>query len=145
MDKRNAAFARRLNAALESCGLRESSDGELAKLLARKNVSVSPQSVGNWRNGKHMPKLDQFVGLAAMLKADPGELAFGKSSATIGEQRAGYVEPPSDEGDVVNSYALLDDGRRARARELIRYLSLPSKSGKRPGRRRATAPGARSA
>ena len=78
MDKRNAAFAKRLHAALERCRLLEKTDDELATLLARHRAAVSPQTVGNWRRGKHMPKLDQFVGLAGLLRMEPGELAFGR-------------------------------------------------------------------
>jgi len=139
MDKRTAAFARRLHTALENRGFLESSGGELAKLLARHHVAVSPQTISNWRNGKHLPKLQQFPGLATLLRVDPGELAFGKTNRTIAEQRgAWHVESSPDESEIVEAYALLEDSRRALVRELIRLLSLPGKSGKRPGRRRAT-------
>jgi transcriptional regulator with XRE-family HTH domain len=139
MDKRTTAFARRLHIALESRRLLGNSDGELAKLLARHHVAVSPQTISNWRNGKHMPKLQQFQGLAALLKVDPGELAFGKPGRAAGEQRgAWHADSSPDETEIVEAYALLDDSRRTLVRELIRLLSLPGKSGKRPGRRKST-------
>lgn len=140
MDKRTAAFARRLHTALQNRGLLEHSDGDLAKLLARHHVAVSPQTISNWRNGKHLPKLQQFPGLAAMLRADPGELAFGKPNSAVAEQRgAWHVALSADESEIADGYVLLDDRRRALVRELIGLLSLPGKSGKRPGRRKAAA------
>lgn len=140
MDKRTAAFARRLCAALDNRGLSGNSDGELAKLLARHHVAVSPQTISNWRNGKHLPKLQQFPGLAAMLRVDPGELAFGKTSSAVAEQRgAWHAASAPDESEIVDGYVLLDESRRALVRELIRLLSQPGKSGKRPGRRKMAA------
>jgi len=138
MDKRNAAFAKRLHVALERCRLLDKSDGDLATLLVRHRVVVSPQTVGNWRRGRHLPKLDQFVGLAGMLRMEPGELAFGRLGVAVAEQREGDAAF-AEEDAVVQAYALLDERRRALVRELIGLLSAPGLDAKRPGRRK-TAP-----
>ena len=117
------------------------SDGELVKLLARNGVGVTTQTVSNWRNGKHFPKLDQLPGLAATVDADACELAFGRSTTRVAEARAAWRAGSDEEQVLVNHYALLNQEQQSLVRELIRVLSSPGKNGKRPGRRKAPAVG----
>ena len=134
-ERRKQAFAARFNAALQKGDKAVRSDGDLVKLLARQGVAVSSVSVSNWRNGKHMPKLEQMEGLAAMLGVDPGELAFGPQR--IGETKTVYREGNAEERAVAESFALLGEQERALVRELIRVLT--GKAGqpdKRPGPRK---------
>ncbi len=131
MQQRRTAFAKRFNAALQKGGKAELSDDDLVKLLARQGVGVSGVSVANWRNARHIPKLEQFEGIARMLNMDPGELAFGKPRT--GETRAVYGHG-GDEQSVADSLALLDDQSREVLRSLIRLLGPRNP---RPGRRKA--------
>lgn len=133
MDKqqRKTGFARRFNAALEKGGKATFSDGELVKLLARKGVVTSSQSVSNWRNGKHMPKLDQIEGIAQMLGVDPGELAFGKPR--IGESRGAWRSGSDGDQAMAEALTLLGEQEREVLRTLIRMLGS---RGSRPGRRK---------
>lgn len=131
MQQRRTAFAKRFNAALQKGGKAGRSDGELVKLLAREGVAVSSATVSNWRNGKHMPRLEQIEGIARMLGVDPGELAFGKPRTA--EVRAPYGKDV-DEQAVLDGLALLGKQEREVLRSLIRLLGP---RGPRPGRRKA--------
>lgn len=126
------AFAKRFNAALEKGGKAELSNEEIAKLLARQGVAVVGQTVSNWRNARHMPKLEQIEGIARMLQVDPGELAFGKPRTA--ESRAVYGRE-GDEQVVLDGLALLGKQEQEVLRNLIRLLGP---HGPRPGRRKAT-------
>jgi hypothetical protein len=131
MQQRRAAFSKRFNAALQKGGKAGLSDGSLVKLLAREGVGVSSASVANWRNAKHMPKLEQIEGVARMLGVDPGELAFGKPRTA--EARAVYGGA-GDEQAVLDGLTLLGEREREVLRDLIGLLGP---RGPRPGRRKA--------
>ena len=75
--RRRQGFASRFNKALETSGRSGLSDGELLKLFGRHGIAVTTQTVSNWRNGKHMPRLEQIEGLAEALNMEAAELAFG--------------------------------------------------------------------
>lgn len=129
--QRRMAFAKRFNAALQKEGKDGRSDGELVKLLARERVVVTSATVSNWRNAKHMPRLDQMEGIARMLDMDPGELAFGKPRTA--EPRATY-DSRSGEQAAIDGLALLGEEEREVLQHLIRLLGP---RGRRPGRRKA--------
>jgi transcriptional regulator with XRE-family HTH domain len=132
-DRRRRAFATRLNAALQASGKDGLSDGDLVKLLARNGVAVTTQTVSNWRNAKHMPKLEQIEGLAGMLVIPPGELAFG--TPRIAESKTTYRD--AGERQLVEAFALLGEDERALVRELMRVLTNRAmQQGKRPGPRK---------
>jgi transcriptional regulator with XRE-family HTH domain len=134
-DRRRQAFASRFNAALEKGKKAVRSDGDIVKLLAREGVATTTQTVSNWRNGKHMPKLEQIEGLAAMLGVDPGELAFGNRH--LGEPKIAYREGNAEERALAESFALLGEQERALVRELIRVLTgKATQPEKRPGPRK---------
>lgn len=129
MQKRRTAFSRRFNSALQSSGKAGLSDGELVKLLARQGVGVTSQSVSNWRNGRHLPKLEQFEGVAEMLGVDVGELAFGKPRAA---ESAAVYRAAGGEHALLEDIALLGDDERQVLRQLIALLGgRGSKSGRR--------------
>ncbi len=130
MQKRRRAFAKRFNSALQSSGKAELTDGELVKLLARQGVGVTSQTVANWRNAKHLPKIEQFEGLAEMLGVDAGELAFGKPRAA---ESAAVYRAADDEQALLEGIALLGDDARQVLRQLIALLGT---RGARPGRRK---------
>lgn len=132
MQQRRTAFSRRFNNALQKSGKAGLSDGEIVKLLARRGVSVTTQSVSNWRNAKYMPKLEQMEGVANMLGMDPGELAFGKPRA--GETTAVYLAQ-SDEQSLLDGMALVGEDARGVLLQLITLLRPPTS---RPGRRKAS-------
>lgn len=133
MDKqqRREAFAKRFIAALEHEHKAELSDGELVKRLARYGVSVTPATVGNWRNAKHVPKLDQLEGLARLLNMDPGELAFG--GPRIAEPSKLYAGTDSQDQALLERIALLDAEERTVLNDLIGLLEARRV---RPGRSR---------
>lgn len=134
-ERRKQAFATRFNAALRASGKADHSDGSLVQLLARKSVATTTQTVSNWRNGKHMPKLEQMEGLAAMLGVDPGALAFGNQR--VGEPKTAYREGDAEERVLAESFALLGEEERALVRELIRVLTgKAAQPDKRPGPRK---------
>ena len=137
-ERRRLDFATRLQSALRRSAKDTLSDGDLVKLLARNGVGVTSQTVSNWRNGKHFPKLEQLPGLAETIDADPCELAFGKPTTRVAEKRAVWRAGSTDEQLLVSNYALLGEEQQALVRELIRVLSLPGKNGKRPGRRKVS-------
>jgi transcriptional regulator with XRE-family HTH domain len=133
MQQRRNGFAKRFNAALEKSGHAGLSDGDLVKLLARNGVAVTTQTVSNWRNAKHMPKLEQIEGLAGMLVIPPGELAFG--TPRIAESKTTYRD--AGERQLVEAFALLGEDERALVRELMRVLTNRAmQQGKRPGPRK---------
>ncbi|KGM56420.1 hypothetical protein N799_04810 [Lysobacter arseniciresistens ZS79] len=131
MQQRRTAFSKRFNSALQKGGKAGLSDGEIVKLLARQGVAVTSQSVSNWRNAKHMPKLEQIEGVARMLGVDAGELAFGKPRAA--EPMAVY-HARNDDQAMLEGMALLGDDAREVLRQLIVVLGT---RGPRPGRRKA--------
>lgn len=134
MQQRRTAFSKRFNSALQKGGKAGLSDGEIVKLLARQGVAVTSQSVSNWRNAKHMPKLEQIEGVARMLGVDAGELAFGKPRAA--EPAAVYRVQGEDQA-MLDGMALLGDDAREVLRQLITVLGArESRPGRRkPGRR----------
>ena len=135
-DRRRQGFANRFNAALAASGKASLSDGSLVQLLARKGVAVTPVTVANWRNGKHMPKLEQIGGIAEMLGIDPGQLAFG-ARQRVAEGTAAYRSGDAEQRDLVESFALLGEDERGVVRELIRVLSVRAiRPDKRPGPRK---------
>jgi transcriptional regulator with XRE-family HTH domain len=129
---RRAGFAARFIAAVERSGNAGLSDEELSKLLARHRVSVSRVSVANWRNGRHLPKWDEMLGLAETLGVDPGELAFGSRSRRVKEPSASVYAPSTEERQLLDGFTLLAAPQRALVLELIRLLQ-PGARGKRPG------------
>lgn len=131
IEQRRAAFAKRLQGALQKSGKAGLSGEEIARLLARQGVAVTSQTVSNWRGGRTMPKLEQMEAVARMLRADPGELAFGKPRTA--EPRAGYGQG-GDEQSLLDGFSLLGDDEREALRGLIRLLGPKAR---RPGRRRA--------
>lgn len=132
-DRRRQAFAARFNAALKATGRAGFSDSGLVQLLARKGVGVTSATVSNWRNGKHMPKLDQIEGMAAMLEMDPGDLAFG--TFRIAEPKTAYFG--ADERMLIDAFALLGEEERTLIRGLIRVLTARAmQQEKRPGPRK---------
>ena len=132
--QRKAAFAKRFNAALEASGHAALSDGDFVKLLARNSVATSPQTVSNWRNGKHFPKLEQIEGIARTLGVDAGYLAFGKPR--VGEARSGWNAEAGKDQAIVDGLAVLAPEARDVVQQLIRLLG-PSE--RRPGpRKRST-------
>ncbi|MFT4198644.1 MAG: hypothetical protein QM601_12185 [Pseudoxanthomonas sp.] len=131
--QRRLGFAKRFNAALQASGKARLSDGELLKLLGRHGVAVTTQTVSNWRNGKHMPKLEQIEGLASTLDMDPGELAFGKPR--IGESRAVWRAEASDDRVLAEGLTLLEKDEWALVRDLVQLLNR-RRTGARPGRRK---------
>lgn len=133
IQQRRTAFSERFNSALERQGKSQLSGEEIVKLLARQGVATTSQTVSNWRNGKYMPKLDQFEGVARMLGMDAGELAFGVPRAA--EARATYGNQ-GDEQAVLDGWALLGEEEREVLLGLIRVLGS---RGERPGRRRTAA------
>ncbi|WP_330948281.1 hypothetical protein [Thermomonas sp. LB-4] len=136
MDKqqRREAFAKRFIAALEREQKAELSDGELVKRLARHGVSVTPATVGNWRNAKHMPKLEQMEGVARLLNMDPGALAFG--GPRISEPPKLYAAADSQAHALIERIALLDAKERAVLTDLVALLE--SRRVRAPGKRRKT-------
>ena len=135
-DRRRQDFANRFNVALAATGKTSLSDGSLVQLLARKGVAVTPVTVSNWRNGKHMPKLEQIEGIAEILGIDPGQLAFG-ARQRVAEGTAAYRSGDAEQRDLVESFALLGEDERGVVRELIRVLSVRAiRPDKRPGPRK---------
>ena len=136
MDKqqRREAFARRFIAALEREHKAELSDGELVKRLARYGVGVTAATVGNWRNAKHMPKLEQMEGVARLLNMDPGALAFG--GARISEPPKLYAAADSQAHALIERIALLDAKERAVLTDLVALLE--SRRVRAAGKRRKT-------
>lgn len=130
---RRTAFAKRLNAALHRGGKAELSNDELSRLLARHGVVVTGQTVSNWRNARHMPKLEQIEGVARLLGVDPGELAFGKPRTA--EPRALYGSDGADRS-VLDAIALLGEQEREALQTLIRLLGPRAP---RSGRRKSSA------
>jgi len=134
-EQRRLAFAARFNAALQASGKDKLSDGDLLKLLGRNGVAVTTQTVSNWRNAKHLPKLEQIEGLAAMLEVSPGELAFGARG--ISEGKVVYRNDAAEERLLVEAFTLLGEDERALVRELVRVLTSRAKQHeKRPGPRK---------
>ena len=134
-DRRRQAFATRFNAALKGSGKADLSDGDLVRLFARKGVAVTTQTVSNWRNGKHLPKLDQIEGLAETLGISPGRLAFG--AERVADPKEGYRAGNADEQSLVEAFALLGSEERALVRELLRVLTARAlQREKRPGPRK---------
>lgn len=136
-EKRRSEFARRFKASVARSGKSGLSDGELAKLLGRNGVAVTTQTISNWRNGKHMPKLEQLPGLAKTLGTDPAELAFGPVASRVAEPGPARYAATDEEREVIESYVLLNEQQRALIREMIRLLVQPGKDGKRPGPRKS--------
>src|SRR5690606_17109131 len=131
--QRKAAFAKRFNAALEASGNAVLSDGDLVKLLARHGVATSPQTVSNWRNGKHFPKLEQIEGIAKMLGVDVCYLAFGKEKQRLGEAQGNWNAAGAKDQAVLDALTVLEPKTREVVQQLIRLLG-PSE--RRPGPRK---------
>lgn len=132
---RRHGFATRFNAALQASGRANLSDGELLKVFGRHGIAVTTQTVSNWRNGKHMPRLDQIEGLAAALDMEAADLAFGK--ARVAEPRAVWRTEHAEERALAEGLALLDKDGKALVHELVRLLGQ-RRAGKRAGRRKRT-------
>ena len=134
-DRRRRAFATRFNAALKGSGKADLSDGDLVRVFARKGVAVTTQTVSNWRNGKHMPKLDQIEGLAETLGVPPGHLAFG--AERVADRKEGYRAGNDEEKSLVEAFALLGAEERGLVLDLLRVLTAKAlRREKRPGPRK---------
>jgi transcriptional regulator with XRE-family HTH domain len=136
-DRHRNEFARRFRASIARSGKSELSDGELAKQFGRNGVVVTTQTISNWRNGKHMPKLEQLPGLARSLRTDAAELAFGPATSRVAEPDLARYASNDEEREVVEGYVLLNDRQRALVLDLIRLLTQPGKSGRRSGPRKS--------
>ncbi|MFI4969332.1 MAG: helix-turn-helix domain-containing protein [Lysobacterales bacterium] len=124
MKTEQAAFAERLHRLLAEKRF-EASPVELAPLLARYGVSVTPQAVSGWLNGSFMPRLGNLRALAALLEVDLHALQAG------GKPRHGVKEPaPTWVSDLSGKDALafrefttLPAAQRKLVRELIAALA----------------------
>ncbi|WP_440976340.1 helix-turn-helix domain-containing protein [Pseudoxanthomonas winnipegensis] len=135
--RRRQGFASRFNKALETSGRSGLSDGELLKLFGRHGIAVTTQTVSNWRNGKHMPRLEQIEGLAEALNMEAAELAFGGKGGKlrVQEPRAAWHANSPEERTLVEGLALLEPEEKALVQELVRVLGQRH-AAKRRGRRK---------
>lgn len=132
--QRRQRFASRFNKALEASGRSALSDGDLLKLFGRHGIAVTTQTVSNWRNGKHMPRLEQIEGLAEALGVEAAELAFGGRQVRLGEKMSDAWHPGNpEERTLVEGLALLDQDEKALVHQLVRVLGQRH-AGKRRGR-----------
>ena len=81
MKTEQAAFAKRLVAALDAAGV-DASPIALEKLLARYGgTPVTPQAISGWLHGKHMPKQANMRALARVVNMEPYDLQYGSKHA----------------------------------------------------------------
>ena len=93
MKTEQAAFAKRINQALERAGI-DPSPKLLGQLLARHGgTPVTSQAISGWLNGKHLPKQANVRALAKLVGMHPHELQFGDRFVGVSEPRLAW---PSD-------------------------------------------------
>ena len=124
MKTEQAAFAERLRKLLARKRF-EASPGELAALLARHGVSVTPQTVSGWLNGAFMPRLGNLRALAALLEVDLQALQVdGKSRNEVKEPMPAWGASLSGKDALAfREFASLPAAQRRLVRELIAALA----------------------
>jgi len=124
MKTEQAAFAERLHRLLAEKRF-EASPVELAPLLARHGVSVTPQAVSGWLNGTFMPRPRNMRALAALLEVELQTLQVdGKRGHGVKEPAPSWGANLSGKDALAfREFALLPAAQRRLVRELIAALA----------------------
>lgn len=124
MKNEQAAFAKRLRKLIAGKNL-PASPKELAALLARYGISVTPQTVSGWLNGTFMPRIGNLRALATLLEVDLQALHDNVERPRGVREAAAHWTTGMDGRDAlaVREFAALPKDQRRLIRELIAALS----------------------
>jgi transcriptional regulator with XRE-family HTH domain len=131
MTTERAAFARRLHRLLAERRM-EASAKDLVQLLARHGkVSVTPQTVSGWLNGKFMPRLGNLRALAVVLEVDLQTLQVDEKPVHAVKEAtpAWSAELGGKDKLAFREYAALPAAQRRLVRDLIAALAAASSRG----------------
>jgi len=123
MDKEKADFARRLRAALHDADI-EASASVLEKRFNQRyeGAPVSEQAIGQWLNGRVMPRQDKLRVLAAIVGVDPEVLQYG-SKPRVGEGRLAWDALAAPDKAMVDAFLALSPAQRKLVRDLVAMLA----------------------
>jgi hypothetical protein len=123
MDKEKADFARRLRAALLDAGI-EASASVLEKRFNQRyeGTPVSEQAIGQWLNGRVMPKQDKIRVLGALVGVDPHVLQYG-GKPRVGEGRLAWDTLSAHDKAMFDAFLALAPAQRKLVRELVAMLA----------------------